>query len=64
VTHRRTTLLACLAAVVVAVLALGGAATAAGSGTFSGTLTPTSCGPLQDVQVVAGDTTIDAVAAE
>jgi hypothetical protein len=41
-----------------------GAATATGTGTFSGAITPTSCGPMHDVSVVQGDTTIDAVAAE
>ena len=64
-THRRRrTLLACVTALAVAFLVAGGSATAAGSGTFSGAITPTSCGPMHDVQVVAGDTTIDAVAAE
>src|SRR5438067_13413370 len=43
---------------------LGGAAGAAGNGTFSGTITPTACGPMHDVPVVQGDTTIDAIAAE
>src|SRR3954454_8284710 len=41
-----------------------GSASATGSGAFSGTITPTSCGPMHDVPVVQGDTTIDAVAAE
>jgi hypothetical protein len=41
-----------------------GSASAVGTGTFSGSITPTSCGPMHDVPVVAGDTTIDAVAAE
>ena len=41
-----------------------GAATATGTGTFSGAITPTSCGPMHDISVVQGDTTIDAVAAE
>src|SRR6058998_3501057 len=50
--------------VVVVFLAVGGAASAAGDGTFSGAITPTACGPMHDVPVVAGDTTIDAVAAE
>src|SRR3954447_25623614 len=36
----------------------------AGAGTFSGAITPTSCGPMHDVAVAQGDTTIDAVAAE
>ena len=41
-----------------------GSASAVGTGTFSGTITPTSCGPMHDIPVVAGDTTIDVVAAE
>jgi len=41
-----------------------GSASAVGTGTFSGTITPTSCGPMHDIGVVAGDTTIDVVAAE
>src|SRR5436190_9756672 len=41
-----------------------GSAGATGSGTFSGAITPTSCGPMYDVAVAQGDTTIDAVAAE
>jgi hypothetical protein len=45
-------------------LVVGSVAVAAGSGTFSGTITPTQCGPMHDVAVTAGDTTIDAVAAE
>jgi hypothetical protein len=55
-----------IAAIVVfsAVGLLGGSASAAGNGTFSGSITPTACGPMHDVPVVAGDTTIDAVAAE
>ena len=53
-----------IVAVAVVFLAVGGAANAAGEGTFSGAITPTACGPMHDVQVVAGDTTIDAVAAE
>jgi hypothetical protein len=48
---------------VVAFGALTGVARA-GTGTFSGTITPTDCGPMHDVTVVAGDTTVDAVAAE
>jgi len=41
-----------------------GAASATGTGTFSGAITTTACGPMHDVPVVQGDTTIDAVAAE
>jgi hypothetical protein len=54
--------LAALAALFV--LLIGGSATAAGTDTFSGAITPTACGPMHAVPVVAGDTTIDAVAAE
>jgi len=36
----------------------------AGTGTFTGAITPTACGPMHDVVVAPGDTTIDAVAAE
>ena len=36
---------------------------AADSGTFSGTITPTDCGPLQPVNVAPGDTTIVGAAA-
>jgi type 1 fimbria pilin len=57
-------ILLAILAVAVVFLAVGGAASAAGNGTFSGTITPTACGPMHDVPVVAGDTTIDAVAAE
>jgi hypothetical protein len=34
----------------------------ADSGTFSGSITPTACGPLHPITVTAGDTTIDVVA--
>ena len=53
-------------------LALAGAAAAclilsgtagANSGTFSGSVTPTACGPLQPITVAPGETTIDVVAA-
>ncbi len=47
---------------VVAFLVVGGTAFA-DSGTFSGSITPTTCGPLHPITVVAGETTIDAVAA-
>jgi hypothetical protein len=36
---------------------------AADSGTFSGSITPTDCGPLHPISVAAGDTTIVAAAA-
>src|SRR3954447_19882812 len=36
----------------------------AGAGTFTGAITPTACGPMHDVTVAPGDTTIDGVAAE
>lgn len=35
------------------------AAATAGTGTFSGTITATACGPMHAIQVVSGDTTID-----
>ncbi len=60
----RRTLFVFAAVAGAAVLMIGGSATAAGQGSFSGTITPTSCGPMHDVQVVQGDTAIDAVAAE
>jgi hypothetical protein len=53
-----------IVAIAVVFLAVGGTASAAGNGTFSGAITATACGPMHDVPVVAGDTTIDAVAAE
>jgi len=62
--RQRRTLSIVVAAAVIGLLVLGGSATAADNGSFSGTITPTSCGPMHAVQVVAGDTTIDAVAAE
>ena len=34
----------------------------ADSGTFSGSITGTTCGPKQPIQVAAGDTKIDVVA--
>ncbi len=34
-------------------------AASAGTGTFSGTVTATACGPLHPIQVATGDTTID-----
>ena len=39
------------------------ATAAADTGTFSGTLTPNSCGPLQPITVAPGETTIDIAAA-
>ena len=53
--------LVALCGVVVAFLVAGGTA-GADSGTFSGSITPTACGPLHPITVVAGETTIDAVA--
>jgi hypothetical protein len=52
-----------LAGVLVAFLAVTGNASA-DSGTFSGSITPTDCGPLHPVTVAPGDTTIAAMAAE
>jgi type 1 fimbria pilin len=56
--------IAALAVAVFMITVFAGSASAVGSGTFSGTITPTDCGPMHDIPVVAGDTTIDAVAAE
>ena len=61
--HERRTLSAVVAAAVIGLLVFGGSASAAGNGSFSGAITPTACGPMHAVEVVAGDTTIDAVAA-
>ena len=58
----RLKFLAPLVGVLAAFLVTAGAASA-DTGTFSGSITPTACGPLQPVQVAAGETTIDAVAA-
>ncbi len=52
-----------LAGVAAAFLVVGGTAKA-DSGTFSGSVTPTSCGPMHPIAVAAGETTIDVVAAE
>jgi hypothetical protein len=46
----------------VAVLALTAASAFADSGTFSGSFTATTCGPLHAIQVATGETTIDVVA--
>jgi type 1 fimbria pilin len=52
-----------LAGLLAAFLLVVGSATA-DSGTFSGSITPTSCGPMQPITVAPGDTTIVAAAAE
>jgi hypothetical protein len=57
--HVRT-LVTC--ALVAAVALLAGSARA-DTGTFSGSITPTDCGPMHPVNVVTGETTIDAAAA-
>src|SRR5256885_6719223 len=57
-------MIAAAAAATFMITVFAGAAGAVASGTFSGAITPTSCGPMYDVPVVQGDTTIDAVAAE
>ena len=57
-------IIAALAAAAFMITVFAGSASAVASGTFSGTISPTSCGPMQDVSVVQGDTTIDGVAAE
>ena len=46
---------------VVACLVAGGTASA-DSGTFSGSITPTACGPMHPITVVAGETTVTAAA--
>src|SRR4051812_19154746 len=48
---------------VVAACLLGVGTARADSGTISGSITPTDCGPLHPVQVAPGDTTIVAAAA-
>ena len=52
-----------LAGLLAAFLLVVGSATA-DSGTFSGSITPTNCGPMQPITVAPGDTTIVAAAAE
>jgi type 1 fimbria pilin len=51
-----------VAGAIAAFLVVGGTASA-DSGTFSGSVTPTACGPLHPITVAAGETTIDVVAA-
>jgi hypothetical protein len=51
-----------LAAVIAAFLVTGGAAVAA-TGTFSGSITPTDCGPMHPFSVGTGETTIAVAAA-
>src|SRR4051812_28201256 len=51
-----------LAGLLAAFLVVVGTASA-DSGTFSGSITPTDCGPMQPIIVAAGDTTIVAMAA-
>ena len=55
---KRTMLLLC---VLGAIIAIPGAALA-DSGTFSGSVSGTTCGPKQSIQVTAGETTIHVVA--
>ena len=54
--------LGALAAIFV-LLSLGAGAALANSGTFSGSITPTTCGPMHPINVAAGETTIDITAA-
>ena len=56
----RLTLLAFLGLVAACLLAVGTAS--ADSGTFSGSITPTACGPMHAITVVAGETTVTAAA--
>src|SRR5947199_1748057 len=51
-----------LAGLLAAFLVVVGTASA-DSGTFSGSITPTDCGPMHPISVAAGDTTIVATAA-
>jgi hypothetical protein len=64
VSFRAGRIIAALALAGFMITVFAGSASAVASGTFSGAITPTNCGPMQDVSVVQGDTTIDAVAAE
>src|SRR5436190_7624421 len=64
VSFRAGRIIAALAVAGFMITMFAGSASAVASGTFSGTISPTSCGPMQDVPVVQGDTTIDGVAAE
>jgi hypothetical protein len=64
VSFRPGRIIAAAAAAIFMITVFAGSASATGNGTFSGAITPTSCGPMHDVSVVQGDTTIDAVAAE
>jgi hypothetical protein len=52
-----------LAVILVAGLSLVGGSARADSGVFSGSITPTACGPLHPISVAAGETTIDVTAA-
>jgi hypothetical protein len=56
--------IAAVAAATFLITVFAGSAGATATGTFSGAITPTSCGPMHEIPVVAGDTTIDVVAAE
>ena len=56
----RMTLLAFLGLAAACLLAIGTAS--ADSGTFSGSITPTACGPMHPITVAPGETTIDAIA--
>ena len=50
-------------AALVAGIALIAGSARADTGTYSGSITPTACGPMHPVNVAAGETTIDATAA-
>jgi hypothetical protein len=58
----RAQLLGAIATLVVLV-SLGTGSALADSGTFSGSITPTACGPMHPINVAAGETTIDITAA-
>src|SRR3954469_10865991 len=57
--HVRTLI---LCALVTGIALLAGSARA-DTGTYSGSITPTACGPMHPVNVAAGETTVDATAA-
>ena len=58
----RTFKLVAVAALVAGIALIAGSARA-DTGTYSGSITPTACGPMHPVNVAAGETTIDATAA-
>jgi len=61
-THRVRKVVLALTLFVVGAALVGGSARA-DSGTFSGSITPTTCGPMHPIDVAPGETTIDVTAA-